>query len=90
MLKYKNLDFKMTCFACPEQYDIFKNNKQVGYVRLRWGHLTCEYPDVNNKLVYNHNFDDPMKGCFSTDEEREEYLTYCAESINKALNNRDY
>ena len=36
----KGLNFKKTCDACPEQYDVFKDEKQVGYVRLRWGNLT--------------------------------------------------
>lgn len=32
------LDFRQTCGACPEQYDVYDmSNKQVGYVRLRWG-----------------------------------------------------
>ena len=41
----EGLDFKQTCGACPEQYDVFKDEKQVGYVRLRWGDLSCRYPD---------------------------------------------
>ena len=28
-----------TCGACPEQYDVFLGDKQIGYVRLRGGAL---------------------------------------------------
>ena len=37
-----NLIFKKTCTFSPEQYDVYYNDKQVGYIRLRWGHLSCE------------------------------------------------
>lgn len=46
-MKIKGLQFIQTCGACPEQYDVLdKSGNTVGYVRLRWGGLTCEYPDV--------------------------------------------
>lgn len=41
-----------TSYACPEQYDVFDEGVQIGYLRLRHGHFTAEYPDVWGKLVY--------------------------------------
>jgi len=32
----------LTCGACPEQYDVFKNGQQVGYLRLRHGFFSAE------------------------------------------------
>ena len=29
----------MTCFACPEQYDIYDGDELVAYLRYRGGHL---------------------------------------------------
>lgn len=31
----QKLEFRETCGSCPEQYDVFKGGRQVGYVRLR-------------------------------------------------------
>lgn len=85
---YKNLEFTLTCHACPEQYDVFdldSDRKQVGYVRLRWGAVQCTYPDVGGDPIYRHSFseseDNTYKGCFDSDEERTVYLTEIAEAI---------
>lgn len=34
---YNGLVFEQTCYACPEQYDVYKDDAIAGYVRLRWG-----------------------------------------------------
>lgn len=41
-----------TCFACPEQYDVFEGDEQMGYLRLRHGDFTAEYPDCGGTLVF--------------------------------------
>ena len=41
----QGLNFIETCGACPEQYDVTLHGRLVGYVRLRWGTVTCDYPD---------------------------------------------
>lgn len=38
--------FKLTCSACPEQYDVFDGDKKIGYVRLRHGSLS-----VDNEVI---------------------------------------
>ena len=45
----EGLEFKKTCLACPEQYDVFKGDKLVGYVRLRHGGLSCRYPNYEGE-----------------------------------------
>lgn len=55
-----------TCFACPEQYDVFDGSKQVGYLRLRHGHFTADYPDSGGRLVYEA--DTNGDGMFDFDE----------------------
>lgn len=43
----------LTCGACPEQYDVFDEaGKTVGYMRLRHGNFTVQYPDVRGETVY--------------------------------------
>lgn len=48
------LELERTCFACPEQYDVYAGNVQVGYLRLRHGNFTASYPDVGGVVVYQH------------------------------------
>ncbi|MCV7174778.1 hypothetical protein [Mycolicibacterium sphagni] len=41
-----------TCGACPEQYDAFVGDMQVGYLRLRHGYFRVEVPDSGGVTVY--------------------------------------
>jgi hypothetical protein len=86
MMNFNGLRFELTCGACPEQYDVYKDENLVGYVRLRWGRLRCDYPDVGGETIYEYCFeeDDGFKGCFNSDEERDFHLT----EISKALTGR--
>lgn len=65
------LRFKMTCGACPEQYDVLDGNTKVGYVRLRHGRLTAESPDSGDALLLDTDdfygdgiFEDPNERGF--------------------------
>ena len=85
-MNIKGLDFKCTCSACPEQYDVFDNNKNiVGYVRLRWGGLSCKYPDVGGEGIYYASVGDGLNGCFKNDSQRRMYLTKIADEIIKKI-----
>lgn len=41
-----------TCDACPEQYEVFDGDKQVGYLRLRHGEFRVHYPDHNGRTIF--------------------------------------
>lgn len=45
-------DYKLirTSSCCPEQYDVYKNNKMVGYLRLRNGHLMFHRQTLTARL----------------------------------------
>ena len=77
--------FKKITDYFPEQWEIFKGAKQVGYIRIRSGRLTCYYPDCNGVNIYSHKFDDDAKGCFDSDEEREHYLEECTSALLSKL-----
>lgn len=84
-----NFEFYETCGGCPEQYDVRLEDTQVGYVRLRWAHLRCDYPDVGGETIYDHNWSgeealDGYLGEFPTNKQRDFHL----EMIAKALYNR--
>ncbi len=72
-LAINGYNFYLTCMACPEQYDIFHNGKQVAYARLRGGRFSIECPDVSGEQVFRYVFDDGWKGSFA-DWERYSYL----------------
>lgn len=78
----KGLNFIKTCSASPEQYDVKdEQGNMVGYVRLRFGGLTCEYPDVCGQIIYSAYFDDEWMGCFENEEQRKRYLEITADKI---------
>ncbi len=63
--------FYKTCEAWPEQYDVYKDGKQIAYIRLRLENLTVRVPDVDGELIYHKNFgENSMKGYFDNDKER--------------------
>lgn len=70
-----------TCGACPEQYDVFKNNEKVGYLRLRHGYFYASC--LGGQIVYESNT--KGDGCFML-EERDFHLNNAIEAINKYIN----
>ncbi len=65
---YENNGLKliMTCGACPEQYDVFKNDMQVAYYRLRHGEFRVDVPECGGETIYEA--EPNGDGCFDTDE----------------------
>jgi hypothetical protein len=71
-----------TCFACPEQYDVYKDNQCVGYLRLRHGHFRAHLHDCSGPLVYESW---PQSDGIFEDTERTAELSNAVAAINKAL-----
>ncbi len=85
-VRYLN-GFKLirTCFACPEQYDVYKVNEDgseenVAYLRLRHGMFRAECPFMG-KLVYTSN-DMRGDGIFY-DEERDRFLNEALDKVKE-------
>lgn len=75
-----------TCFACPEQYDVYKKNEdgveeQVAYLRLRHGRFRADCPDSNGTTVYTSS-DMKGDGIFD-DDEREYFLNAAIEKVKE-------
>ena len=88
-MNIKGLYFYLTCSACPEQYDVENSyGNLVGYVRLRWGTLTCEYPNVGGEMIYTASIGDGLTGCFESDEQRMKYLNNIADKILEKISKR--
>lgn len=77
----KKIELVQTCDACPEQYDAFINGKQIGYLRLRHGHFTVQYPDVGGELVYSS--ETKGDGMFDDDEREGHLIAARLRLINK-------
>ena len=74
----------LTCGACPEQYDAYIDDKQVGYLRLRHGHFRVDYPTCGGETIYEaHPLGD---GDFEAGE-RDYYLRFAVDAILRRLAN---
>jgi len=77
------LELVMTCGACPEQYEVFKDGKQVAYYRLRHGEFRVDYPNCGGETIYEA---EPIgDGIFNTDE-RLVYLTKAMRNLLLKIN----
>ena len=86
-MKIKGLYFDQTCFASPEQYDVYDDcENKVGYVRLRWGSLTCEYPWSGGEEIYYASIGDGWTGVFQNEQQRKYHLTMIANKILEKIN----
>lgn len=88
MSSYCGLEFKMTCPAFPEQYDVYKGNEYIAYVRLRWGELTVR-PVLNGEVEWTKEIFqcdlDNLDGKFENETERKQHLILCAVKIMEWL-----
>ncbi len=71
-----------TCGACPEQYHAYIGEKQVGYLRLRWGHFRVDFPDCGGKTIYSAY---PKGDGIFEPEERNYFLKKAKQAIIKEL-----
>ena len=84
----EQIELKMTCGACPEQYDAFVNDKLVGYLRLRHGYFSVTCPDVGGDVVFETG-NVAGDGVFE-DRERDHFLTYAKIAIASYHNKKEY
>ena len=82
--------YELTSGMCPEQYDVFnKDGEQVGYIRLRWGHLRCDVPDCGGETIYEHHFSNGLKGSFDNERERNKYLNIIDDRLKRYYKNKE-
>lgn len=70
-----------TCFACPEQYDVWKDGRVVGYMRLRHGWFYTAF-DAGEEPIYEA--EPESDGMFEAGE-RDGFLRAGIEALDKAL-----
>ena len=82
-VKPSDIELRLTCYACPEQYDAFYAGVMVGYLRLRWGYFSVTCPDVCGEVVYSAEPEGHGEFC---EHERERYLSEARAAIAKRIN----
>lgn len=75
----------MTCGACPEQYDVYFGDIQIGYLRLRHGNFTASYPSHMGDCVY---YGYPKGDGIFEDDERMRFLKEAIDSLLTFHNNK--
>jgi hypothetical protein len=73
-----DIEFKRTCYACPEQYDVFLGTEQIGYLRLRHGYFAAYHPDVDGSCVFQAY---PKGDGIFEEDERGFYLSAALEAL---------
>lgn len=73
----------LTCYACPEQYEVYHDGKVVGYIRLRHGKLYAQYPGAGGETVYEAK---PRgDGRFEDEQSRVMHLNAVCRAIDRAM-----
>lgn len=73
----------LTCYACPEQYDVYKGDDQIGYLRLRHGSFRAHAGDCGGETVYEA---EPEGDGIFKDHERDRFLTAAVQALLDHLN----
>lgn len=81
-MEINGYELQQTCFACPEQYDVYKDDKLVGYLRLRHGYFRADFMGCGGKTVYEAS---PKGDGIFEDEERDYYLTRAVQAIHNEI-----
>jgi hypothetical protein len=82
--RYADIVLVQTCGACPEQYDAFIGDRQVGYLRLRWGEFRVDYPDCGGETIYQAAIGDWLQGAFD-EQQWSHYLEAAKAAIRQRL-----
>ena len=82
-LEIAGLKFVETCNRSPEQYDVYYQDRMIGYVRYRFGYLSAEYPDVGVESVFERELDQQTGQM--TDKERGRWLPKIAGRLRRRL-----
>lgn len=71
-----------TCLRSPEQYDAYLGEQKVGYLRLRHGEFTVEYPDCDGETIYTAC---PAGDGDFDDAERDYFLRFAVDAILRRI-----
>lgn len=73
-----DIRLEQLCAVCPEAYDAFVGDRQVGYLRLRHGSFRVDVPDAGGETIYTA---EPVGDGFFMPFEREGFLQAAKEAL---------
>jgi len=76
-------NLEKTCDACPEQYDVFLDGEQAGYLRLRHGVFSVKFPDCGGIMLWQT--DRPSGDGIFDENEREYFLETAVKLIDNHI-----
>lgn len=72
------LTFVLTGSACPEQYDVYKDGTNIGYIRVRWGCAVFASDPCYNIIFLSCSIGDSCwTGKFDSDQQRNDFFDLC-------------
>lgn len=80
ILHIDGYELRLTCSAYPEQYDVYRDGFQVGYLRLRSGWFRADVPDCGGDTVYEAY---PGGDGRFNDDERQGFLEAAIKAIRE-------
>lgn len=80
------LQLYLTCPACPEQYDVFRNGERVAYYRLRHGEFTIDFPDVMGECIFEAS---PNGDGIFDEDERLKFMTIAMRKLIAKIEQHD-
>ena len=87
-MKIRGFDLIETCHEMPEQYDVFKDGRRCGYIRVRYGIIEADYwPESQEWMdptVYEERFSDSLLGRLP-DKYREFYLSKALRKLKQYM-----
>lgn len=76
-------ELKLTCGGCPEQYDVFLDGQNVGYLRLRHGIFRADH---HGEPVCETNL--PQGDGVFRGEERGYFLTWAIQALDAHIRSK--
>lgn len=79
--QWKGFDVRLTCECFPEQYDVYRQGKITGYIRVRHGMAWAFCPDagIDSECVYESV---AGYGEFHNEQERKYHMDRIMDAIN--------
>lgn len=83
-------EWRMTCGACPEAYDLYLGEEWVGYVRYRHGRLTAQSTATDDRpCVFARTLSEHDDGVLQEFQRRIFFPAIEAAIYNHRLRNRE-
>lgn len=73
-------ELRLTCESCPEQYDVYRDGRQVAYFRLRHGQFRVDVPGCGGETIYVNW---PKGDGMFDDDERDHYLGVAVDAVRR-------